>query len=139
MVTPILFVSVQKTVRLLLHQSQVVESWTHGVGQCDDTEGELLLHVALTVEQEFVGNSIFNIEEALFVGTLHAWLDSDVAQFLVIDEDVSHTSTVRGDEAEHEGEVVLETLSVLHDILDELAVLGITVVFATIAAACGAC
>ena len=48
-------------------------------------------------------------------------------------------SAIGGDEAEHQGEVVLETLSVLHDILDEFAVLGITVVFATIAAACRAC
>ena len=99
MVTPILFVSVQKTVRLLLHQSQVVESWTHGIGRCDDAESELRFDVAcLRVDEKVFWDGVFDIEEALFVSTLHTGLDGDVTNLLVIEEDVGSTSTIGGDE-----------------------------------------
>ena len=92
----------------------------------------------LWVDEEVVGDGVLDIEEALFVGTLHAGLDGDVAQFLVIEVDVGCAAAIGSDEAEHEGEVGLESL-VLNDILDELAVLGVAIVLATIAAAGGAC
>ena len=110
---------------LFLQESEVVETWTHGVGRCDDAEGELLLHVALAVEEHGFWDGVLNVEEALFVSTSHALLDGDVAQFLVVDEDVGCASTIGGDEPEHEGEFGFESL-VVDDILDEFSVLGIT-------------
>ena len=74
MVTPILLFVFKNTVRLFFHQSQVVESWTHGVGRCDNLEGELLFHVAPAVHEQLVGYSIFHVVESLFVSTLHALL-----------------------------------------------------------------
>ena len=124
-------------VLLFLQQTQVVEAWTHSGGRCYNAESELRLDLAsLRIDEEVIWDGVLNVKEALFVSTTHALLDGDFTNFLIIKIDGGCATTIRGDEAEQEREVGLKSL-VLDDILNELAILGITIVLATIAAAGG--
>ena len=69
---------------VVLEETEVVETWHECRGRCLQAEGELLFGSAVGIEEQFVGDAVFDVVESVF-GIFHLARYGDVSYLCAVD------------------------------------------------------